>query len=201
MTISIFTLFVLRMKRSGIVVLCLFYLSLTTSLFAQEWNAARLSLIYGGDIPFNFNSIQKYREGIEIQDATILGITLADSSAAGHTLEGFDLNFRTFNGETLIRADAGSLPLNRIRIKAESYLGLLTGISYGYIDLSGVWSTLFSYTNSSFTNLSWDTDQVSLSFECGKPVSEGGNGSLLGEEPGYYTIEVEIELVPTGPGF
>ncbi len=201
MTISIFTLFVLRMKLQGIAALIILLFTSVFSGFAQEWNYARLSLIYGSDIPFNFNSIDKYRDGIEILDGTILGISLADSSSGGHSLEGFDLNIRTFNGATFIRGDAANLSLDRIRVKAESYLGLLSGTSYGYQDLSGVWNTLFSYTNSAFTDLSWNTDQISISYECGKPVSEGGNGSLLGEEPGYYTIELEIEIVPTGPGF
>ena len=26
-------------------------------------------------------------------------------------------------------------------------------------------------------------------------------GLLLGEPPDYYRVEVEVELVPTGPGF
>ncbi|HYW95915.1 MAG TPA: hypothetical protein VE870_10035 [Bacteroidales bacterium] len=186
------------MRLTGALILLIWT---TTIAYSQEWNSARLSLIYGSDIPFNFNSMQKYRDGIEILDGTILGISLADSSAAGHTLEGFDLNIRTFNGATFIRGDVNNLSLDRIRIKAENYLGLSTGFTYGYVDLSAVWTTLFSYTNPAFTGLSWDTDQISISYECGKPVSQGGNGSLLGEDPGPYTIELEIEIIPAGPGF
>ncbi len=174
---------------------------LTILVNSQDWNYARLSVIYGGSIPFNFNSILKYSSGIEISEGTILGITLVDSSQAGHVLEGFDLNFRTFNGATVIQGDAGTLSLDKIRVKADNYLGLETGTAYGYQNLSPGWTTLFSYTNASFANLSWDQDQISISYECGKPVSSGGGGSLLGESPDYYTIEIEFELVPTGPGF
>jgi hypothetical protein len=174
---------------------------LLNALHGQEWNYARLSLIYGGNIPFNFNSIEKYVNGIEMENATILGITLADSGQAGHTLEGFDLNIRTFNGAAVLKGDVHSLDLNRIRVKAENYIGLASGFSYGYQDLSAAWNTLFSYSETPFFNLSWDNHQVAVSYECGKPLSAGGNGSLLGEPPDHYAVEIELELVPSGPGF
>ncbi len=167
----------------------------------QEWNYARLSTIYGGNIPFNFNSIKSYSEGIEILEGTIVGITLVDSNQVGHDLEGFDLNFRTFNGQTVISGDVDNLPLDRIRVRAENNLGLGSGTSFGYQDLSATWTTLFSYSSIPFTNLTWDTHQLTLSYECGKPVAAGGNGSLIGDAPDYYIVEIEIELVPSGPGF
>ncbi|MFZ5939730.1 MAG: hypothetical protein ACOYXB_04075 [Bacteroidota bacterium] len=176
-------------------------LLISSLLSAQEWNNARLTVIYGGSIPFNFNSIERFVNGIEIEEGTILGISLADSGQVGHDLEGFDLNFRSFNGELTIRGEANDIPLDRIRVKADNYLGLATGTSMGYQDLSNTWSTLFSYTNAAFTDLTWDMHQIVISYECGKPVAAGGNGSLLGEPPDYYHVEIEIELVPTGPGF
>ncbi len=191
------------MNKPGIVLFISFFFALaaTSHVVGQEWNYARLSLLYGGSIPFNFNSIQKYNEGIEIIDGTVLGITLADSNQVGHDLEGFDLNFRTFNGQATIKGSVDDLALDRIRVRAESNIGLGSGTSFGYQDLAATWSTLFSYTNIPFTNLTWDTHQLGLSYECGKPVSEGGNGTLLGATPDYYTVEIEVELVPTGPGF
>ncbi|MEZ5069774.1 MAG: hypothetical protein R2751_02100 [Bacteroidales bacterium] len=182
----------------------LMLLSMSGTLTAQEWNQARLALIYGSNIPFNFNSIRRYTEGIEVLEGTILGITLADSNQVGHDLTGFDLNMRTFNGATEIIGDANSLDLDAIRVKAESYLGFGLGFtSNGYQDLSAGWTTLCTYTdpNPGFTDLTWDSYQVGISYECGKPVAAGGNGSLLGEPPDFYRVEVELELVPTGPGF
>lgn len=191
------------MNKPGIVIFISFFFALTATsqVMGQEWNYARLSLLYGGSIPFNFNSIQKYNEGIEIIDGTILGVTLADSNQVGHDLEGFDLNFRTFNGQATIKGSVDDLALDRIRVRAENNIGLGSGTSFGYQDLAATWSTLFSYTNIPFTDLTWDTHQLGLSYECGKPVSEGGNGTLLGATPDYYTVEIEVELVPTGPGF
>jgi len=168
---------------------------------AQEWNSARLTVLYGSTIPFNFNTLDKIKNGIEIDNGTQFGISMADSSKIGHKLEGFILNFRSFNSQTNLKGDVYTLPLNRLRVKAENAIGLGSGFSYGFKDLSTDWLPLFSYTNPSWTNLNWANNQLKISFECGKPISGGGNGSLLGEEPDYYNVEVEFELVPTGPGF
>jgi hypothetical protein len=178
--------------------------SVVGTAFSQDWNYARLVLIYGSHIPFNFNSMNRYVQGIEVLEGTILGVTLADSSQVGTDLTGFDLNIRAFNGATEILGDANNLDLDVIRIKAENYLGFGPGFStMGYQDLSPGWTTLCSYTdpNPVFTDLTWDNYQLGISYECGKPVADGGNGSLLGEPPDYYRVEIELELLPTGIGF
>ncbi len=179
------------------VVLC----SNTEQVFSQEWNAARLNVLYGSSLPLNFSSLSKIKKGIEVQTGTRFGISLADSSKVGHVLQGFVLYFRAFNNQANIKGDVYVLPLNRLRVKAENVIGLESGHSYGYQDLSSDWVPLFSYTNVSWTDLNWANNQLNISYECGKPVSAGGNGSLMGEEPDYYNIEIEFELVPTGPGF
>lgn len=179
------------------VVLC----SNIEQVFSQEWNAARLNVLYGSSLPLNFSSLSKIKKGIEVQTGTRFGISLADSSIVGHILQGFVLYFRAFNNQANIKGDVYVLPLNRLRIKAENVIGLESGHSYGYQDLSSDWVPLFSYTNVSWTDLNWANNQLNISYECGKPVSAGGNGSLMGEDPDYYNIEIEFELVPTGPGF
>lgn len=169
--------------------------------YSQEWNSARISVLYGGQIPFNFNSLEKIKKGIEINPGTYLGISMADSSKVGHDLEGFVLNFRSFNAQPNIKGDYSSIPLNRIRVKAESFLGLGSGFTPGYEDLKNDWVPLFTYNPVFWENLNWHDHQIKISFECGKPISDGGNGSLIGEEPDYYNVEIEFELVPTGTGF
>lgn len=172
---------------------------------SQEYNYARLAMIYGSNIPFNFNSIKRYAEGIEIENGTILGVTMADSAQPGTNLTGFDLTVRAFNGATEIIGEANSLDLNVIRIKAEDYVGFGSGIfsSEGYIDLPPGSQLLCSYLDNvgGFDDLVWMDDQIVISYECGKPVAAGGNGSLLGEPPDFYIVEIELELVPTGGGF
>jgi hypothetical protein len=192
------------MANTRITISSLLFLVCVAYTTGQEWNYARISLIYGGDIPFNFSSVRQINEGIEINEGTILGITLADSGQAGHTLTGFDLNMRAFNGATEIRGEVYDLDLNRIRVSAGNYLGFGPGFSSdGYQDLSAVWTRLCTYTDSDliFDDLTWDTHQLSISYECGRPVSEGGNGTLLGEPSDIYRVEIKLEIVPTGPGF
>jgi hypothetical protein len=194
-------------KSSKILVIILLILISTGTSYSQEWNSARLTILSGSTIPFNFNSLDKFKKGIEISNGTRFGITLADSSKVGHTLEGFVLNFRTFNNQGTIKGDVYTLPLNRIRVKAESIIGFEKGVvfSNGFVNLTPDWSQLLSYkvdlTTVPWKNLNWLNDQLNVAYECGKPISEGGNGTLIGEEPDYYNVEIEFELVPTGPGF
>lgn len=187
--------------RLGMLLLLIFLVSGAAS---QEWNYARLVMIYGGNIPFNFNSLKRYSDGMEIEDGTILGVTLADSAQPGMSLDGFELMVRAFNGATEITGDADNLDLNVIRIKAEisQGFGMGTFVSEGYIDLPPDFQKLCSYVDNvgGFDDLVWSDHQLAISYECGKPVAAGGNGSLLGEPPDYYRVEVEIELVPTGGG-
>jgi hypothetical protein len=173
----------------------------TEQAVSQEWNSARLTILYGSSIPFNFNTIEKIKKGIEISTGTRFGITMGDSAKVGHVLQGFVLYCRAFNNQTLVKGDSYSLPLNKIRLKAENVVGLEAGTSYGYKDLTSDWVPLFTYTSDPWVNLDWANNQLNISFECGKPVESGANGSLMGEEPDYYNVEVEFELVPTGPGF
>jgi len=188
-----------QLIKISILIIVLFFNAMLA--ISQEWNSARISVLYGNSIPFNFNTLEKIKNGIEIATGTEIGISMADSNQVGHDLEGFDLNFRSFNGQANIKGDVYTIPLNRIRVKAENSLGLGGGSSSGYQDLTTAWSTLFSYTNATWTDLNWADNQLIISYECGKPVSDGGNGSLLGEEADYYNVEIEFELVPTGPGF
>lgn len=184
------------------IILCISTLAcLSLMVSAQEWNSARLVILYGGNVSFNFNSLNKVKNGIELTNVTQVGISLADSNQVGHDLEGFDLNFRSFNGAANIQGDVYTMDLNKLRVRAENALGLGAGTSNGFQDLSTAWTTLFSYTNATFTDLTWDSHQLNISYDCGIPVSAGGNGSLLGEPADYYTIEIELELIPTGPGF
>ncbi|MDD3078839.1 MAG: hypothetical protein PHH37_07015 [Paludibacter sp.] len=171
------------------------------TISGQAWNSARLSILSGGNIPFNFNSLERFKNGITITDGTKLGISLATNNITGHDLTGFILNFRSFNNQTVLQGDSYTLPLSTIRVVAGNAIGLESGHSEGRQDLSADWTALFTYENLSWTDLTWTNDQLNISYDCGISVSAGGNGSLLGEEPDYYQVEIEFELIPTGSGF
>ena len=175
---------------------------LYSTLNAQEYNHARLSIIYGGSIPFNFKTIDNYQNGIRINEGTIIGISLADSNQVGATLEGFNLRFRSFNSQANIEGAVHNLPLSTIQVEAQNNLGLpAPNANYlGLQSLTSSWVNLVEYTQNpisppDFINLNWANHQIKLSYECGV------SSSLLGEPSDYYSVEIEIELIPTGPGF
>lgn len=181
---------------STLIIVFLFNLGL---VFAQEANYARLVVIYGNNIPFNFNTISDYENGIRIEDGTILGITMVDSASNLPTVHGFDLQMKTFNGQAVIQGSgANSLPLNSIEVEASDFSGLGAAIYSGLQPLSPGWTKLVQYTDGAappFNDLNYSTHQIRISYECGKNIS------LLGEVSDYYNVEIEFELIPTGPGF
>lgn len=171
--------------------------------FSQEYNQARLSVLYGNSISFNFRSIKNYSDGIRLDNATLLGITMADSNNVAATLEGFTLRFRSFNSQANIEGSSGNLPLNTIQVEASNNMGLPAPNAFytGLQDLSIAWIDLVQYIQNpvsppDFNMLDWANHQLSLSYECGI-----ANGSLLGSSSDYYTVEIELELIPIGPGF
>ncbi len=186
--------------KSILIIYCLFLWNNSSCQF----NSARLSVIYGGNLPFNFNSIDDYKNGIQINNGTILGITMVDNNVLGATLEGFTLRFRSFNAQANIEGDVFNLPLNSIQLEATNNIGLppaATTIYTGLQDLTIAWIDLVQYTQNpvtppDFNNLDWANHQINISYECGI-----ANGTLLGYPGDYYTVEIELELIPTGPGF
>jgi hypothetical protein len=180
-------------------ILVLLLVTVSLRLEAQEANYARLVVIYGNSIPFNFNTIDNYKSGIRIDDGTILGISMVDSVANLPTVHGFDLNMRTFNGQVTIQGSGGnSLPLSAIEVEATDFSGLGGAMFTGLQPLSPGWTQLVQYTDPlapPFNDLNYATHQIRISYECGR------NGSLLGETSDYYNVEIEFELIPTGPGF
>ena len=137
------------MLRSGLhaFLITLLFVFSSQKVMSQEWNTARLSVLYGSSVPFNFNTLEKIKNGVELTTGTRLGITLASAGILGHDLQGFVLNCRAFNYQSLLGGDVHTLPLNKIRIKVENTLGLESGISYGYKDLTSDWVPLFSFTS------------------------------------------------------
>ncbi len=185
-------------KIFKLIILFLFFL--VNNSYSQEYNYARLTVIYGADIPFNFRSINNYKNGITITNGTVLGITLADSNQAGVSLEGFDLRFRSFNSQANIEGSVYDIPLSTIELEASNNIGLGAATYTGLKELSTSWTNLVEYTQNpinppAFSDLIWSNHQVNISYSCGV------TNTLLGEESDYYSVEIEIELIPTGPGF
>lgn len=158
---------------------------------AQD-NVARLTTIIGSHIEFNFNSLDDYNNGIRIQDGTTLGITMSEIAPA--VLTGWHIDVQSFMGAPTIDGAGGStLPLNTIQVEATDANGnLATATFTGLQDLAITpGATLMSTVDPAHIPADPNTHQINLSYECGI-----ANGSLLGQTADYYTIEVEVILIP-----
>ncbi|MCB0395177.1 MAG: hypothetical protein KDD36_00905 [Flavobacteriales bacterium] len=168
------------------------------SAYAQDWNTARLSILSGGNIPFYFNTLDKYNSGIEVTNGTVLGINIADlptdPPTPNSTLVGWSLEFNSYNGATDLQGSgANTLPLNTIQLEATNNIGLdpADATYYGLKDLTVAGEVLMETTNAAHLNCDWTTHQVNITYQAGM-----ANGSLLGETPDYYVVEIEIILIP-----
>ena len=160
-------------------------------LSAQD-NVARLTTIIGSHIEFNFNSLDKYNTGITVTNGTTIGITMSEIAPA--VLTGWHLDFQTWMGQPTIDGAVGNtLPLNTIQIEATDANGnLAAAVFNGLQDLAvSPGNTLMSTTDLAHRPADANTHQINLSYECGI-----ANGSLLGQSSDYYTVEVEVILIP-----
>lgn len=180
------------MINPHLLVILSFVCVLQISKIVGQDNTARITTLIGSHIEFNFNAIDKYRNGIRITNGTTLGISLEDLT--GGTLIGWHIDMQSFLSQPTIDGGGGnSLPLNVIQVEASDASGNLGTASFnGLQDLAispGV--ELMSTVDPTHIPANASTHQINLSYECGI-----ANGSLLGSTADYYTIEVEVILIP-----
>lgn len=164
----------------------------STMIGLSQDNVARLTVLIGSHIEFNFNTLDHFNNGIRIEDGTTIGITMSEISPA--VLTGWHIDMQAFMGEVTINGTGGNtLPLNAVQIEATDANGnLATATFTGLQDLSvapGV--LLMSTVDPAHLPADPNTHQIDLTYECGI-----ANGSLLGQVADYYTVNVEIILIP-----
>ncbi len=166
---------------------------LSWSTLAQD-NVARLTLLIGSHIEFNFNSIADYQNGKQITNGSTIGVTMSEILPA--VLTGWHIDVQTFLGATDFTDNSGGgvlLPSETIQIEATDASGNLgTATFTGLQDLSAGGATLMSTNDLAHVPANPNTHQINLSYECGMTVAN----NLLGTNGGYYTIEVEVILIP-----
>ncbi len=168
----------------------LFFFS-TFGVFAQD-NVARLTVLIGSHIVFNFNTLDHYNNGVRIEDGTTIGITMSEIGPAVTT--GWHIDMQTFMGEEVINGSGGNtLPLDAIQIEATDANGNLAGATFTGLQDLAVSPGALLMTTVDPTHIPADpnTHQIDLTYECGI-----ANGSLLGQTADYYTVNVEIILIP-----
>lgn len=155
-------------------------------------NVARLTTLIGSRIEFNFNTMDDYYNGIRIEDGTTIGITMSGIPPA--VLTGWHIDAQAFMGATQIDGAGGNfLPLNAIQIEATDANGnLATATFFGMQDLAvAPGFTLVSTIDPAHIPADPNTHQINITYECGI-----ANGSLLGSVADYYTVSLEIILIP-----
>jgi len=156
-------------------------------------NFARITNLIGSHIEFNFNSIDKYQNGITYTDGTTFGITMFNEPP-GPVLTGWHLDFQSNLAQPTIDGAGGNfLPLNTIQVIATNAVGLAPSPANIYNvaqDLTIGGNTLLTSTT---IPTDGNTHQVNITYECGI-----ANGNLLdaGAASDYYRVEIEFILIP-----
>ncbi len=158
---------------------------------AQD-NYARLTVLIGSHIEFNFNTLDKYNTGIQIPDGTTLGVAIGEIAPA--VMSGWHLDVQTFLGATdLVGSTGATLPSETIQVEATDANGNLgTAIFGGPRDLTAAGATLMSTNDLSDIPADPNTHQINITYDCGTTPAT----NLLGAVADYYTIEVEFILIP-----
>lgn len=161
------------------------------SVNAQD-NYARLSLLIGSHIEFNFNSLANYNNGIQFLDGTTLGVSIGEIAPA--VMTGWHLDVQTWMGAAnLVGSTGATLPSETIQIMATDANGNLgTAIFTGLQDLTPAGATLMSTTDLAHIPADPNSQQINITYECGMTPAN----NLLGVTADYYTIEVEFILIP-----
>lgn len=162
--------------------------------FSQPDNFARLTTIIGSHIEFNFNTLDKYNNGITITDGTTLAVTMTDLPTA-NTVVGWHIDVQSYLAQPTIDGAGGNfLPLNTIQIEATDANGNLAAATFfGLQDLAVAPGATLMTTPGLGVDVPAlpNVHQVNLSYECGI-----ANGSLIGSVADYYTVEIEVILIP-----
>ncbi|PCH93917.1 MAG: hypothetical protein COB85_06245 [Bacteroidetes bacterium] len=174
--------------------------------FAQfkilEDNSARISVLSGGNVPFIFNSINKYASGVTYTNWTRLGLTYVDSCLACGI--GFELYVRAadVDGDGAITSDDGAntIPFNVIEMQVSNAVGLPAGptVYAGPTPLSNVDALLLT---TAVDTADATTHQIFVTYTIGTnpcPCPPGNNildQSLL---PDHYLEELIFTLCRTG---
>lgn len=172
-----------------------------------QYNSARLVLVSGGSLSFSFNNLADYKNGKTDANGTILAISMADNALDPTVVDGFELYVNTPDAVIQGEDIANTLALNTIELDATILGGLPTSTINPLLPsalVNGVGPSccppvaptgllLISCTGGcTDVPATSNTNQVRVTYAIGTTV---GN-NLLGQQPDYYTVEVDYWLWP-----
>lgn len=174
------------MKKLLVLIIFLFF---EISVNGQN-TTSRLTIESGGSLNFYFNSLQKYKTGIEYTDWTKLRIYYIDTIAGGgdgaYPLWKLDVKAMSpqINGD-----DGNTLNLNTIELEASQLIGVAFGNLTGIQALNN--SDISLITGADMTRSG--TATVYITYYCGQNKT-GSNNNLLGKMPDYYYVDIVFTL-------
>jgi hypothetical protein len=181
-----------------------------------DYNSARISILSGGVIEFNFLNINDYKNGITLTNKTVLGISICNCDSefgadpvAGSSITGWDLYFDTDDAVIQGSNPANTLPLCFIEAEADVRAGMVGVLFNGRQPLNNEGLPPLPLASEDVAPLTipdrfWTTDQLNISYYLAVPPTNAdcdGIGQFfpLIDSPvsgDYYTVSVSFTLVP-----
>ena len=176
----------------------------------NPYNSARIVVLSGGNVEFNFRSIQDYRTGLTKTNATVLGISICNCPGNADTqITGWELYFDTDDTEFVGQDPLNTLPLCMLEAGAQPRIGWVgNDVQFSQEPLYNIpapnpiaWET----ANPVGTPIdrSWSQDQINISYYFAVPPTNAAcigvqefpliNDPVLGD---FYMVSVSFTLIP-----
>jgi hypothetical protein len=170
----------------SLIIVAWFTIGLVT---AQD--SVRLTVIDGGNVSFNFNSLSKYNNGITYANYTTFGIAATDAAPVNGYNNGWELFVKALSNQLDGSVLANTLNLNTIELSPTITAGPATIVN-PTITLSNADQLLVrSVIAIAGPDPNPTTDQISITYNVG--VTNG----LLESTADYYTVDLDFTLTGT----
>lgn len=180
-----------------------------------DYNSARISMISGGSLEFNFLNLTHYQNGITKANNTVIGINICNCASSGidanSNITGWDLYMDTDDTEFVGSNPANTLPLCFLEAEATVRSGLagVNGVNtrQPLVTYDGTATALASdpIGGGTITDLTWNADQLNITYYLGVLPTNAicaaiprtfpiiNDGAVV---PDYYSASISFTLVP-----
>ena len=170
------------MKRISALIFVIFYVSLTTN-----GQSLRISIKKGNSISFYFNSLEKYTNGIEYTDFTIIAVAFSEYDNTPVPDSTWQIQIKALT--VLEGSGTNTIALDRLRVftsnggsTTPTFSSAIPGNTAGWFELTGVFQDIVrDGPEGDFTQ-----NLVNISWDCGVA------NSVMSQNADYYTVDIEI---------
>ncbi len=185
-----------------------------------DYNSARLSMLSGSSVDFNFQTISDYKNGITKSNSTVMGISICNCNSeggtsadpiAGSTITGYSIYLDTDDPNFTGLNPVNSLPLCALEASATVSAGFaasavtVTGTKVALDQIPTAGGPIFQEDNSplQIADRFWTTDQISIDYFMGVSPASGPCALSVpfidaagGYVPDAYYVTISFTLVP-----